>query len=350
MNTTSTPAIGICGGGNLAHAMAGWLGTRGLHVNILTRNPNQWGKSLSTIFPNGTTHHAPLGHISNHPEILKDCNLVLVAVPRFGIREVCHRIKPYLHREQGLAIVPGTPEVMEMAEDPSWTSSVSLMGIYKVPLICRTQEYGHSVSILGSRPLNRIWVAPGNNAEHWSAMLETLFDTPLTHLSSPWPFLLTNSNPLLHPSRCMSLFRHYREGMFYDKQFLFYEEWTEEASELYIQADRELLTLCSCCPGMEIGKDIIPVLDYYESRNAVELTKKIQSIPAFHGVKAPMTRRKQGWIPDFSSRYFTEDVPLGTKPICCLAEQLNIPVPTLQSFVEWNTSILNRFSPFQKKQ
>ncbi|MFQ7534931.1 MAG: hypothetical protein ACLRPT_07335 [Akkermansia muciniphila] len=46
MNTTSTPAIGICGGGNLAHAMAGWLGTRGLHVNILTRNPNQWGKAL----------------------------------------------------------------------------------------------------------------------------------------------------------------------------------------------------------------------------------------------------------------------------------------------------------------
>ena len=215
MNTISAPVIGICGGGNLAHAMAGWLGTRGLHVNILTRNPNQWGKSLSAIFPNGTTHHAPLGHISNHPEILKDCNLVLVAVPRFGIREVCHRIKPYLHREQGLAIVPGTPEVMEMAEDPSWTSTVSLMGIYKVPLICRTQEYGHSVSILGSRPLNRIWVAPGNNAEHWSAMLETLFDTPLTHLSSPWPFLLTNSNPLLHPSRCMSLFRHYREGMFY---------------------------------------------------------------------------------------------------------------------------------------
>lgn len=275
MNTISTPVIGICGGGNLAHAMAGWLGTRGLHVNILTRNPNQWGKSLSAIFPNGTTHHAPLGHISNHPETLKDCNLVLVAVPRFGIREVCHRIKPYLHREQGLVIVPGTPEVMEMAEDPSWTSTVSLMGIYKVPLICRTQEYGHSVSILGSRPLNRIWVAPGNNAEHWSAMLETLFDTPLTHLSSPWPFLLTNSNPLLHPSRCMSLFRHYREGTFYDKQFLFYEEWTEEASELYIQADRELLTLCSCCPGMEIGKDIIPVLDYYESRNAVELTRRL---------------------------------------------------------------------------
>lgn len=26
MNATSAPIIGICGGGNLAHAMAGWLG------------------------------------------------------------------------------------------------------------------------------------------------------------------------------------------------------------------------------------------------------------------------------------------------------------------------------------
>ena len=26
MNTISAPVIGICGGGNLAHAMAGWLG------------------------------------------------------------------------------------------------------------------------------------------------------------------------------------------------------------------------------------------------------------------------------------------------------------------------------------
>lgn len=309
MNATSAPIIGICGGGNLAHAMAGWLGARGLRVNILTRKPEQWNKTISASFPDGTALRPPLGRISNHPEILEECSLVLVAVPRFGIREICLRIKPFLRRDQGLAIVPGTPDVMDMAEDASWTSSVSLMGIYKVPLICRTLEYGHSVSILGSRPLNRIWVAPGNDAGHWSALLETLFDTPLELLSSPWPFLLNNSNPLLHPSRCMSLFRHYREGTFYDRQFLFYEEWTEEASELYIRADQELLALCSRCPGMEIGRDIIPVLNYYESRNAAELTGKIRSIPAFRGVKAPMVLREQGWAPDFASRYFTEDVP-----------------------------------------
>ena len=329
--------------------MAGWLAARGLRVNILTRKPEQWAGILSTAFPNGSTRQVLLGRISHHPEILKECSLVLVAVPRFGIREVCLRIKPFLRREQGLAIVPGTPDVMDMAEDASWTSSVSLMGVYKVPLICRTLEYGHSVAILGSRPLNRIWIAPGNDAGYWSSLLENLFDTPLESLSSPWPFLLTNSNPLLHPSRCMSLFHHYTEGTFYDRQFLFYEEWTEEASELYIRADRELLTLCAHCPGMKIGRDIIPVLDYYESKNAAELTRKIRSIPAFRGVKAPMAFRKQGWTPDFASRYFTEDVPLGTTPICRLAEKLDVPAPTLHSFVEWNTSMLARFSSSQKK-
>lgn len=155
MNATSAPIIGICGGGNLAHAMAGWLGARGLRVNILTRKPEQWNKTISASFPDGTALRPPLGRISNHPEILEECSLVLVAVPRFGIREICLRIKPFLRRDQGLAIVPGTPDVMDMAEDASWTSSVSLMGIYKVPLICRTLEYGHSVSILGSCPRER---------------------------------------------------------------------------------------------------------------------------------------------------------------------------------------------------
>lgn len=135
----------------------------------------------------------------------------------------------------------------------------------------------------------------------------------------------------------MSLFRHYREGTFYDRQFLFYEEWTEEASELYIRADQELLALCSRCPGMEIGRDIIPVLNYYESRNAAELTGKIRSIPAFRGVKAPMVLREQGWAPDFASRYFTEDVPLGTGPICRLAEKLGVPSPTLHPL--WNGTL-----------
>lgn len=38
---------------------------------------------------------------------------------------------------------------------------------------------------------------------------------------------------------------------------------------------------------MEIGKDIIPVLDYYESRNAVELTKRFNLFRHSMGLKLP---------------------------------------------------------------
>lgn len=338
--------VGICGGGNLAHAMASWLASRGVRVNILTRRPKQWNHEILSTFPDGTFHCSPLGEVGNNPEILSQCELVFVAVPRFCVREICFHIKPFLNKGQGIVIVPGTPDLLEMGKEAFWNSFVNLMGLHKVPLICRTKKYGCHVEIFGSRSCNRIWTASENSSSRWINILEELFDTPLKRLSSAWPFLLTNSNPLLHPSRCMSLFRNYRRGVFYDRQFLFYEEWTQEASELYLQADLELLALCEHCPGMEVGKDIIPVLDYYESRNAKELTRKLCSIHAFKGIKAPMILQLRGWIPDLNSRYFTEDIPFGTAPICRLANKLNVPVPTLNSFVKWNSQLLGESSTF----
>lgn len=94
---------------------------------------------------------------------------------------------------------------------------------------------------------------------------------------------------------------------------------------------------------MRIGHDIIPVLEYYESTDAESLTTKIRSIPAFKGIPSPMLSTAAGWVPDFSSRYFTEDIPWGTALICNLARQNGIPTPTLDSFVAWNTAMLQQY-------
>lgn len=139
------------------------------------------------------------------------------------------------------------------------------------------------------------------------------------------------------------MFADYREGVCYDHNILFYEEWTEEASERYIQADAELMELCRRIPEMRIGTDIVPVLEYYESHDAASLTAKIRSIPAFKGITSPMVQTAGGWIPDFSSRYFTEDIPWGTSLICGLARELNVATPTLDAFVQWNDTMLQRF-------
>ena len=48
--------------------------------------------------------------------------------------------------------------------------------------------------------------------------------------------------------------------------------------------------------------------------------------------------RGGGWCPDWNSRYFTEDIPFGTRIIQECARQLGIPTPTIDFLVSFITS------------
>lgn len=296
--------------------------------------------TLNARYYDGDERKVSLASVSDSPDVITQSDVIIVSLPRFAIQEVSERILPYLSDNSLLVYAPGTPELIEQEKDIRWQAK-KYCALYKVPFISRTEQYGHSVSVLGSREVNRIWYSRREVA-NFTSILEEMFDTPLVQLSSAFPFLLTNSNPLLHPSRLAVLFKDYEAGVYYPRNYLFYEEWTKESSELYIQADTELLSVCEKCPGMTIGKDIVPVTEYYESPTAEALTRKINSITAFKGILSPMKQVRQGWIPDFASRYFTEDIAWGTEPICRYARSVSVDTPTLDYFVNWTQSIQNK--------
>lgn len=70
-------------------------------------------------------------------------------------------------------------------------------------------------------------------------MLFQLLDTPIEVVPHYLEVSLSNSNPLLHTSRLYNLFQNYREGIYYEKVPLFYEDWTDEDAELLIRCDNE---------------------------------------------------------------------------------------------------------------
>ena len=94
--------------------------------------------------------------------------------------------------------------------------------------------------------------------------------------------------------------------------------------------DEEFQRLCKT-----VGVVIPNVLDYYESTDASSLTRKLRSIAAFQTIKAPMIQTKEGWIPDFESRYFTEDFPYGLQIVKDLAVQKYIQTPTIDKVLMW---------------
>ena len=114
-----------------------------------------------------------------------------------------------------------------------------LFGFQRVPFIARTTAYGHSADLLGYKPSLHVAIEQAEDQESLRSVLEQLFATPVILMQSHYEVSLTNSNPILHPSRLYTLWRDWHEGMVYAEQPLFYEEWTDEASELLISLDRE---------------------------------------------------------------------------------------------------------------
>ena len=73
----------------------------------------------------------------------------------------------------------------------------------------------------------------------------------------------------------------------------------------------------------------------YESSTIEALTNKINSIPTFQSVFAPMKEIDGKFIADTSSRMFTEDFPWGLVIIRSYFEFFGIAAPMMDKVLKW---------------
>lgn len=333
--------ICICGGGSLGHVVAGYLAaTKPVKVNVLTQRPERWSREIVVDTPDGRVLQGGLNVVSSDPaEALSGVDVVLLCLPGFAIRDELIKIRPYLNKDTYVGSVFSSTgfffEAMQLLNE-----DVPLWGFQRVPFIARTEEYGHSAHLLGYKSAHNIAVERCDDKEGFRALIESLFDAPVTLLSNYYEASLTNSNPLLHTSRLYTMFGGENEGRVFPRMILFYEEWTVEAAQLLIDMDEEFFTILRYLP---VSEGYLPrILDYYESHDAESLARKLSSIQGFKGITSPMTETAEGWAPDFASRYFTEDFPYGLRYIWELAHQLNIDVPYIDKVYNWGISKLRR--------
>lgn len=330
--------ITICGGGNLGHVCAGFLANRGHKVSILTTKPQLWGKSLEIIAPDGN-FVGQLASVSPDPnEVIPQAEIVLVCLPGFAIHDELEKIKPHLSKNSIVGtVVSSTGFFFEAFK--ILPSDTPLFGFQRVPFISRTIEYGHKAELKGYKESLSVAIEQTENKAVIHKQLEDIFEKPITLLDSFYEVSLSNSNPLLHPSRTYTMWKDWKPGVVYPRNPQFYAEWTVEASSLLIQMDEEFQNLLKTL-GLKPG--CIPtVLDYYESTDAESLTHKLQSIKAFQGILSPMKEVSGGFIPDFTSRYFTEDFPYGMRFIIETAQKHNFPIPTIENVYQWGASTIS---------
>ena len=325
--------ICICGGGSLGHVSAGVLSSHeGVEVSILTNRPSLWSNCITVTDMNGKQYIADIAQVSSSPaEVVPQADVIFICQPGFLIEKTLCDIKPYLKSNAVVGSIVASTGFFFVAHDVL-DSTTSLFAFQRTPFIARVSEYGHSANLLGYKPEVAIAVENIADAETFRQQIERLFITPTILKASHYEVSLTNSNPILHTGRLYSMWRDW-SGETYDHNILFYKEWTNEASQMLIDMDAEFMSLLKKLPIKDGA--IMQLLEYYESHDDESLTRKISSIAAFQSIESPMKRVAEGWIPDFESRYFTEDFPFGLKYIWTLAKDLKVETPTIDKVYEW---------------
>lgn len=331
--------ISICGGGSLGHVVAGWLSSRGhAKVNVLTNHPEKWSHEICVDTPDGLFLKGNIEKVSLDPnDVIPESDIVLLCLPGFLIESELKKLKPNLTSRTYVGSVFSSTGFFFEAKK-ILDENQPLWGFQRVPFISRVDEYGKSAHLLGYKDSHNVAIENVTEKEkdEFTQMLQIWFERPIKRLNNYFEASLTNSNPLLHTSRLYTMFGCENEGRVYDRMILFYEEWTQEAADLYIKMDEEFFSLLSKLP---VAKDYLPTaLDYYESHDSKSLAEKLASIKGFKGIKSPMKKTSEGWIPDFESRYFTEDFPFGLKYIWLLAHENDVSCPNIDKVYEWGIS------------
>jgi len=324
----------ICGGGALGLVVASVLShTREVAVRVLTAHPQQWSKSIEAIDTAGKIYQGELERVSDRAvDVIPQSDIVLLCLPGFLIEKSLRQIAPFVTNQAIGSIVSSTGFFFQAHR--IFASSVSLFGFQRVPYIARVREYGHSADLLGYK--QQLYMATENLPRDYEAMWAEWLQTPIAHLSNYLEASLSNSNPLLHPARLYGMWHDWK-GETCNDQTLFYAQWDELSSKVYIAMDEEFQKLCC-----KVGVKIPSVLDYYESTDAVSLTRKLRSIVAFQTIKAPMKQTEKGFVPDFESRYFTEDFPFGLQIVKDLAQTHQIETPVIDRVLLWGNKLIKR--------
>ena len=338
--------ICICGGGNLGHSIAGRAAAvlKGRdQVRLLTRKPELWSNTISVEDDLGHVFANPLAMVTNDAKKAVDgADIILLCLPGFAIEEELNRLLPLLSPNTLVGSVVCSTGFFFRAFD-ILDKETRLFGFQRVPFVARIAEYGHRSYIWGYR--NEVFMATCNTDKETNKRLcdffKEMFGTPVKMLENYMEAALTNSNPILHTGRLYAMWGQWDEKPF-PRQSYFYKEWTDEASKIIIDMDKEFFDLLA---ALHVRKGAIKtLLEHYESTDASSMTAKISGIPSLSKVLSPMKKAEDGYLPDFQSRYFTEDFPYGLAILHKLMHEHGVASPTTDKIFAWGMEMLRRYN------
>lgn len=326
--------VAVIGGGNIGTLMAADAAFSGHSVVLYARDVSGFGTSIKVLDNDKKLlYEAGLDKVtSDLEEAVFDADVVLITYPAFAFDSLSKQLNELIKDPKLIGVIPGSGGA-EFAFKKLIDKGCVLFGFQRVHSIARLNEKGKSVCMLGRKDGISVGVIPASESKYVAGLMQEMFRMPCEALPNYLCLTLTPSNPVLHTSRLFSMFENWTPEIVYDRNILFYEEWTDYASELLLLCDAEVQDLCERIP-LDL-KQVKSLKEHYESDTVEKMTAKIQSIKAFKGLTSPMKQVEDGYVPDFDSRYFKADFSFGLKILIDIADLFEVPCTNLKKMWNW---------------
>jgi hypothetical protein len=345
----------IVGGGNAAHAMAALFPAQGISCNIFAPFGDEAYRiqkgidEQSYIVADFASHNDPFGEVKGRPErissiaaeVIPECNVLIMPLPSFAYRDVFSAIKPYLQKNTYIGVTPGQGGVDWMAKEVlgDILDDIVLFSIMPMPFNCRITDFGKSVYVQEFKRRYKIGVTPSSYSQEVVSITNQLFGFTEScgHIfnCSLYPM-----NAVIHPARLYTLCKNWQEGDFLDENPYFYEDMNDESADLIDTVNQELIAIADMFNRKNHEKISIPhikdfLLHYVYRDNSLTLKDFFSTNHAYKGFRCPFIKENEGWIPDFSNRYFTEDIPFGLCLYKGVAEIVEADTPAIDRILTW---------------
>ncbi len=342
--------ITIFGGGNIGTQFAVHCAKKGHDVTVYTSVPDIFGKKLEIVNDEGmaTLTGDIVGATNDPKQAFGNAEVIFVTVPANMMRKAGTTIFQYAGKDTYIGVVPGNGGG-ECAFRECIDRGNVFFGIERVPAIARLVKKGHSVKSTGYRNELHVSALPFKNTEACCELVEEIFDIPCKGIRGYLNLTMTPSNPILHTSRLRILFDNYTEGVKYNRIPMFYEEWDDKSSELLFKCDDEVQEICRSLPEFDLSY-VKSLKEHYESPTPELMSGKIRSINAFKGIKTPMVKVNNGYIPDLNSRYFIADFSYGLSIIKQIGDFASVSIPNIKEILLWYDKIALRKEVFKFKE
>jgi len=348
--------ITICGGGNAAHAIISVIRNNfSGKINLFLPYGNEVAyfkklidekRFITATIGDNKLYGRPDKVSKFAKEVCKEADLILIPLPAFAHEQTLLQIVPSLKEEAIIGAIPARSgfeyAALKILKDNN-KEKVKIFGMQTLPWACRIKEYAASVNILGKKKSVGMAAFPHKITPKLASFLSRVLDLKIEPLPNMLTLTLANVGQIIHPGIMYGLFKG-KEQATYQKETipLFYQGVTKEIAKTLKAISDEILILTEKIKALDKKVNLDHVLGLkdwliYSYEGSIADKSTIQTCfntnSAYQGLRAPVKKEKDYFLPDFQARYLTEDVPFGLIVIKSIAQLAEVETPVIDEII-----------------